>query len=174
MAGNKKPRKKFNPRGRTVILNPLEYVIEGLTPLKQQSEYVTNWGLIVHSALEELLRGAGTPRDMSVMIGTQTMVAAMLAHLKRGMEYVDVLAKSHLALAALADRYPTTKSYVCRSEEREALRSLVELLDAYIDDLTVREMEVVRTLALRKMKAAVAGGYEPTGVTKVPGTGMRV
>lgn len=174
MAGNKKPRKRYNPKGRTILLNPLDYVIEGMTPLKEQASYVTNWGLQVHTSLDALLRGDGTPRDMSVMIGTQTLVAAMLAHLKRGTEYVDVLTDAHKAIVALAERFPSSKRYVCRYEEREALRMLVELLDAYIDEISVREMEVIRAIALKNMKAAVSHGALPLGCTKVPGLGVRI
>lgn len=173
MAGNKKPRKRYRPKP-AMLANPLEYVLEGLTPLTQQTEYVTKWELQVHTSLESMLRGTGTMQDMSVMIGTQALCAAVLAKLKRGVEYVDVLAEAHRAIAALADRYPTTKSYVCRADEREALRTLVELLDAYIEGFSVRDMEEVRAVALRNMQGVVSNKMQPTGSTRIPGMGVRV
>lgn len=173
MATSKRPRKKYRPQP-SMLANPLEYVLGGLTPLTQQADYVAKWELQVHTSLDSLLRGSGTPHDMSVMIGTQSLCAAILAKLKRGVEYVDVLAEAHQAIAALADRYPAEKRYVCQANEGEALRTLVELLEAYIDTLSVRDMEQVRAVALRNMRGVVSNKGQPTGNTRIPGMGMRV
>ena len=56
MAGNKKPTKKYRPRG--VRLNTMEYVRQGLAPLSKNLR--VNLLTKVHDAMVEVTQGRGT------------------------------------------------------------------------------------------------------------------
>jgi uncharacterized membrane-anchored protein len=149
MATSKKPRKKYRPRG--VILDPINYAVTSVQPITKYGSHILDVKIKNHDAMNALLYGKATVQDMDILIAMTNVVEA-LYRLGFGKEYEDVVVKGLAALYQIGVRgYPTSK-FICKLPEVAAMNELMELHDAQMDVITVRDMEKALDIVKREFR----------------------
>lgn len=155
MAGNKKPRKKYRPR--PVLLNTMEYAMEGVNLITNQEGYLIDLKIKNQLAFGSALTGRASFADLTTLITAHAITEAFWA-MGRGREYKDILIRSQVALREVWDRLRDTGRSTLRAPELQAFRDLLELHDAMMEVATVKDMEHVIRWAKDKNRRARAEG----------------
>jgi len=134
-------RKRSKYRPKPVLLNPLGYVIEGMERL---TEHSGNTLMLVkiknHDAMTKITKGVGTKAEIDLLIAMINVCEA-LYRAGFGTEYGPVLKAGLDALLALAKRGKETGKFILWAAELTALNEVMELHDAQLEVITVRDME---------------------------------
>lgn len=133
-------RKRSKYRPKPVLQNPLGYVLESLTPVVAHDNYLIDLKIKNHSAMANLTQGVATRDDMDKLINMSNVTEA-LYRMGFGTEYKDVLAEGVPALLAVARRGAETNRFVLWAKEMQALNDLMELHDAQMEVITIRDVE---------------------------------
>lgn len=96
-------RKKSKYRPKRNLLNPVGFVLEGLTPVRAHSSFMLDLKLKNHGALAALMQGKGTRYEVEVLINMLN-VSEALTRLNTGSEYADMLRDAQTALLSLGRR----------------------------------------------------------------------
>ena len=136
-------RSKYKPKG--VRLDTIGYVMESIKPVAKHESYLLDLKIKNSEAMVALMRGDATKRDMDILIAMSNIVEA-LYRLGFGSEYKDVAIGGREAILNIVHRAVTTKRFVPTAEQIKALQLLMELHDAQMDVITIKDME--RALAL--------------------------
>ena len=147
-------RSKYRPKG--LILNPIAYVMESMTPVAKHDSYLIDLKIKNHSAMATLTQGKATRQDIDVLIPMGNICEALF-RMGFGTEYKDVIHAGLDALHAVGRRGWQTGRFILRAEEMTALNTLMELHDAQMDVITIKDMEkacqiVDREFAQKKMR----------------------
>lgn len=116
------------------------YVLESMTPVASHDNFLLDLKIKNHSAMALLTQGKATREDMDKLINMSNITEA-LYRMGFGTEYKDVLAKGSSALLAVARRGAETNRFVLWAQEMTALNDLMELHDAQMDVITIRDVE---------------------------------
>lgn len=143
-------RSKYRPKG--IILNPIGYVMESMTPVSKHDSYAVDLKIKNHMAMTHLTKGVATRDDIDKLIAVVNVVEA-LYRLGFGREYKDEVNAGLDALHAVAKRGATTGKFILRSQEMLALNSVMELHDAQLDVVTVKDMEQALRLVEQEYRA---------------------
>ena len=132
-------RSKYKPKG--VRLDPLNYVITGMTKVSaKESEYVT-MHLKNMSALDSLTKGTANKGEIDIVIGVIN-VAEALCELGFGKEYHQLVLEASSALYDVCKRsFDINDRFVCRGEELSAIKTGYEVHDAQMEVCTIGELE---------------------------------
>ena len=133
-------RKRSSYKPRAVLANPLAYVLEGVKPVTRHESYLIDLKIKNHGAMAALVQGRATRRDMDVLIAMSNMVEALWS-LGFGRDYTDIVAAGQTALIDVGRRGKDTDKFILRAAEMAALNELMELHDAQMDVITVRDIE---------------------------------
>jgi len=144
-------RKRSKYRAKPVLLNPLGYVIGGMAPVVAHDTYLVDLKIKNHGAMTQLTRGLATREDVDVLIPMGNMCEA-LYRMGFGTEYADVVQQGLDALFEVARRGMGAGKFILRSQEMTALNALMELHDAQMGVITVKDMD--RAIALVKQEHA--------------------
>ena len=87
-----------------------------------------------------LMRGSAVKGDMDTLIAMSNIVEA-LYQLGFGAEYKDVAIDGREALLQIIHRAVEIKRFVSTAEQVKALQDLMELHDAQMDVITIKDME---------------------------------
>lgn len=131
-------RSKYRPKG--VFLNPVAYVMESLTPVTKHSNFLIDLKIKNHGAMTALTKGQATKADIDVLIPMGNICEA-LYRLGFGTDYKDVIHTGLDALHAVGKRGWQTGKFILRAEEMNALNLLMELHDAQMEVITLKDME---------------------------------
>ena len=131
-------RSKYRPKG--LILNPIAYVMEGMTPVAKHSQYLIDLKIKNHGAMTALTTGQAVRADIDTLIAMSNICEALF-RMGFGTEYKDVVKRGADALYAVGRRGASTSRFILRPEEMTALNTLMELHDAQMEVITVRDME---------------------------------
>jgi hypothetical protein len=131
-------RSKYRPRG--VITNPLGYVLESMKPIAQHDSFLVDLKLTNHMAMATLTQGKATKADINVLINALNVMES-LWRLGFGSEYRDVVDAGLRALRSVGARGIESGKFILRSDEMAALNEAMELHDAQLEIITVRDME---------------------------------
>lgn len=131
-------RSKYRPKG--VIMNPIAYVMESMTPVAKHDSYLIDLKIKNHSAMATLTKGQAVRADIDTLIAMANICEA-LYRMGFGTEYEDVVKHGSDALYAVGRRGAQTGRFILRAEEMTALNTLMELHDAQMDVITVKDME---------------------------------
>ena len=142
-------RKKYRPK--RVLVNPLAYVLEGLTPLSARTDDVLRLKVKHHYAMASLTKGIATRDDMDRLINMGNMTEAMF-RLGFGTEYADVVSKGMSALLAVCRRGAESSRFILKAEEMTALNMLLDLHDAQIEIATIKDVDKAIALVERELK----------------------
>lgn len=138
MATSKKPRKKYRPK--PVLRNPLGYVLESLTPVREHDPDVMTLRIRHSQAMVALLQGRARKPDMDTLIAMCNMTEA-LHEMGYGVDCDGVCEAGKQAIASIAQRATKHGRFTPSGPEVASLNTLLELHDAQMDILTVRDME---------------------------------
>lgn len=131
-------RSKYRPKG--LIMNPIAYVMESMTPVAKHDTYLVDLKIRNHMALTNLTQGRATRNDMDDLIAMGNVTEA-LSRLGFGKEHGDITQDGLNALHAVGKRGVESGRFILRSEEMRALNTLMELHDAQMDVITIKDME---------------------------------
>lgn len=131
-------RSKYRPKG--VIMNPMAYLIEGMTPVAKHDTYLVDLKIRNHMALTNLTQGKATRADMDDLIAMGNVTEA-LSRMGFGKEHGDITMDGLNALHAVGKRGAQSNRFILRSEEMRALNTLMDLHDAQMDVITIKDME---------------------------------
>ena len=152
-------RKRSKYRPRAVLVNPLGYVLEGMTPVSQHDQFLVELKIKNHLAMSTLTKGLATRTDIDTLIATVNIVEA-LYRLGFGREYADVVKDGLDALRDVGKRGVESGRFILKSSEMNALNLVMELHDAQMDIITIKDMDkavalVKEEFRQRKMRPIV-------------------
>jgi hypothetical protein len=131
-------RSKYRPKG--VIMNPIAYVMESMTPVAKHDNFLIDLKIKNHMAMTNLTQGKATREDMDTLIPMANFVEA-LYRMGFGRDYATEVSTGLDALHAVGKRGAESGRFILRSQEMRALNTLMELHDAQMDVITVKDME---------------------------------
>ena len=131
-------RSKYRPRG--VILNTMGYVMESFTPIAQMDKYFIELKIKNHLALTNLTKGVAMRDDIDTLIQAVNIVEA-LYRLGFGREYADEVRAGLDSLHTVGVRGAESGRFILKSEEMNALNVAMELHDAQLEVITLKDME---------------------------------
>ena len=133
-------RKKSKYKPKHVLANPLAYVLESISPVASQKGYLLSLKVRNHAAMTQLTTGVATRDDIEALIAMANMTEA-LSRLGFGEDYNAETIAGLDALHDVASRGVETSKFILRAPEMAALNTLIELHDAQLDVITVKDME---------------------------------
>ena len=131
-------RSKYRPKG--LLMNPMAYVIESMTPVAKHDTFLVSLKIRNHMALTNLTQGKATRTDMDELIAMGNVTEA-LSRLGFGKEHGDITQDGLDALHAVGKRGVESGRFILRAPEMAALNTLMDLHDAQMDVITVKDME---------------------------------
>ena len=131
-------RSKYRPKG--VRLDTIGYVMESMKPVAAHESYLLDLKIKNSAAMVALMRGSAVKGDMDILIAMSNIVES-LYQLGFGAEYKDVAIDGREALLQIVHRAVITKRFVPTAEQIKALQNLMELHDAQMDVITIKDME---------------------------------
>jgi len=94
-------RSKYRPKG--VIMNPIAYVMESMTPVAKHDNFLIDLKIKNHMAMTNLTQGKATREDMDTLIPMANFVEA-LYRMGFGRDYATEVHKGLDALHAVSKR----------------------------------------------------------------------
>lgn len=146
-------RSKYRPKG--IIANPVAYVMESLVPVAKHESYLLDLKIKNSGAMAALFRGSATRDDMDALIAMSNITEA-LYQLGFGREYGEVCIGGREAIIAITHRATQHGRFVPTGTEITKLNLLMELHDAQMDVITIKDME--RALAYARQQFATKKG----------------
>lgn len=131
-------RSKYRPKG--VRLDTIGYVVESMTPVAKHESFAVDLRLVNHMAMATLTRGDATKKDIDVLISALNITES-LYRLGFGREYKDVVNGGLRALRSLGKRGLASGRFILKADEMLALNEAMELHDAQLDVITIKDME---------------------------------
>jgi len=152
-------RKRSKYRPRAVLANPLGYVLESIKPVAQHEQYLVELKIKNHLAMTTLTRGEATRGDLDTLIASVNIVEA-LYRMGFGKEYADVVHNGLEALRSVGKRGAESGRFILKADEMNALNLVMELHDAQMDLITIKDMDkaielVKEEFRQRKMRPIV-------------------
>ena len=138
-------RSKYRPKG--VRLDTMGYVTESITPVNMHESFAIDLRLTNHMAMATLTQGKATKKDIDVLIGLVNVTEALCV-LGFGKEYEKIIDDGLTALQSLGSRGLKLGKFILKADEMQAINAAMELHDAQLDVITVKDME--RALLLIK------------------------
>ena len=131
-------RSKYRPKG--VRLDTIGYVVESMTPVTKHESFAVDLRITNHMAMAMLTQGQATKKDIDVIISALN-VTESLYRLGFGREYKDVVNAGLRALRSVGKRGLESGKFILKADEMAALNEAMELHDAQLDVITVKDME---------------------------------
>lgn len=153
-------RKKSKYKPKPVLINPVAYVVEGMTPVKKHDSYLMDLRIKNHGAMTALTQGQADRSQIDFLINMSNNAEA-LCFMGVKQEYVELVIEGSDALFEVGRRGAETGRFVLKAEEMNAINLLMQIHDEQTDLITVRQMEkaidMVNTAVIqrktRRMKA---------------------
>jgi len=133
-------RKRSKYRPKPVIVNPMGYVIESMTPVALHDSFMVDLKLTNHMAMATLTQGNATKADINVLINALNVMES-LWRLGFGVEYRSVVDTGLRALRSVGARGVESNKFILKADEMAALNEAMELHDAQLEVITVKDME---------------------------------
>jgi cytosine/adenosine deaminase-related metal-dependent hydrolase len=133
-----KKRSKYRPKGK--LINPVAYVLESLKPVKSHDGYLVDLKIKNHGSMEALTKGNAGRTEIDLLINMGNTTEA-LYRLGFGEDYGDVVEQGLDALHEVGKRGIATGRFILKAHEMSHLNLLMELHDAQMEVITVKDME---------------------------------
>lgn len=150
MGNTSKPRKKYKPR--SILINPLGYVLESMTRVADHSFDLVALQIVNSAAMVSLLRGTASKKDMDKLVAMSNIVEA-LYQMGFGAEYKGVSIEGRVSILSIVQRSVTHGRFTPTGQEITALNALMELHDAQMNVITVRDIERAVQYVYNKMQS---------------------
>jgi hypothetical protein len=138
MATNKKPKKKYRPKA--VLQNPLGYVMESMTRVADHDYDLITLRIKNSEAMYSLLHGTAVKDDMDKLVAMSNVTEA-LWEMGFGAEYQNVCIDGRYAILSIVNRASKHGKFTPTGPEITMLNTLMELHDAQMEVVTVKDME---------------------------------
>jgi hypothetical protein len=169
-------RSKYRPKG--VRLDNMTWVQAGLKKLDDLSAGVT-LKIRNHDALDCIRRGVATRSEVDAVIDAFN-VAEALARRGVGTDWLPEIAKAQDALLSFARRgVERGDKFVVRGEELNAMNLAMQVHDAQLEAVTVKDLEAAMNFVTENIRCKRARQIKPTsGLTEpqspptTPSTGV--
>lgn len=147
-------RKRSKYRPKPVAVNPMAFVLENMKPVATHESYLLELKIKNSDAMASLLQGKATKQAMDTIIALSN-IAEALVQLGFGKEYKSVAVDGREAILSIAHRAVKIGRFVPTGPEIAALNTLMELHDAQMDIITVKDMDN----ALKYARARIASKH---------------
>jgi hypothetical protein len=144
-------RKRSKYRPRELIVNTMGYVLEGMAPVAQHDSFLVDLKIKNHGALTALTKGMATRKDIDTLIQAVNIVEA-LYRLGFGRDYFPEVRAGLDALYAVGVRGAESGRFVLKASEMDALNTVMELHDAQLEVITVKDMGAAFKLVIEDFK----------------------
>ena len=137
-------RSKYKPR--PILLNPVGYVLEGFNRVTNYTDENVKIRLKYHLALDAVLHGKATAADVNLLANASNVCTALARAVDKGREWATEIRAGADAIEALRNR----DRKVCTGPELQAIRVLLEIHDAQLDDSTISDIETAVALVRKR------------------------
>jgi len=135
-----KKRSKYKPRG--VRYDNLSWIVAGMKKVGSLPTAGVALKLKNHEALDSILKGQGTREHVDVLISAVNMSEALIRiRDELGVDWKDEIRAAQNAIYTMGKRGFEKNSFVFTGPEMTAVKLVMDLHDAQLDDCSVREME---------------------------------
>jgi hypothetical protein len=154
-------RKKSKYKPRHVRTDNLNWILAGMKKVGTLPTAGIALKLKNHEALESILRGQGTKHDVDVLINAVNMAEALIRiRDDLGADWATEIKAAQDAIYTMGKRGVERGSFAFTGPEMTALKLVMDVHDAQLDDCTVKEMEralaiVAEEVRLKKCRAIV-------------------
>lgn len=142
-------RKRSKYRPKPQLPNPLNYVMESHRRITDHAGFLLDLRIKNSGAMVDLMQGKATRQSMDTLIAMSNVTEA-LHQMGFGDDYQDVCIDGRYAILKILDRAGDKGKFTPTGEEIRMLNKLMELHDAQMDVVTVRDVE--KALAMVKYK----------------------
>ena len=144
-------RKKSKYKPRPVLLNPLAYVLEGFEKLVDRKDENVKIRLKYRLALDALMHGKATGADVDLLINAANVSTALARAADKGRDWVTEIRAGVDAIEALRNR----QRKLCTGPELYAIRTLLDIHDAQLDDSNILDVEAAVKLVRQRQRQGV-------------------
>ena len=144
-------RKRSKYRPRPMLQNPLGYVLESMTPVSQHESFLIDVKIKTHMALMNMTQGKAVREDVDTLIEAVNVVEA-LYRMGFGTDYADEMRNGLDALHSVGVRGAQSGRFILRSQEMKALNAIIDLHDAQLEAITLKDMERAYKLVLEEFR----------------------
>ena len=135
-----KKKSKYKPRG--VRYDNLSWIVAGMKKVGSLPTAGVALKLKNHEALDSILKGQGTREHVDVLISAVNMSEALIRiRDELGVDWKDEIRAAQNAIYTMGKRGFEKNSFVFTGPEMTAVKLVMDLHDAQLDDCSVREME---------------------------------
>jgi hypothetical protein len=133
--------------------------MENISTVRSHTSFTLDLKIKNHGALETLTKGKAKHTDIDTLIAMVNMTEAF-ARMGFGSDYSEVVRDGLQALRDVGKRGVVSGSFILKASEMNALNSVMELHDAQMDVVTLKDMDAAIALVqeeyrLRKMTPIV-------------------
>ena len=144
-------RKRSKYRPKPVLQDPLGYVLESITPVSQHDSYLVDLKIRNHGAMTALTRGLATRQDIDVLSPAVNIVEA-LYRMGFGRDYFPEVRAGLDALFEVGVRGAESGRFVLKASEMDALNVVMELHDAQLEVITVKDVDNALKLVMEDFR----------------------
>jgi hypothetical protein len=156
---NMRKKSKYKPKG--VRLDAVNWVLAGMKKVGTLPTAGVALKLKNHEALDSILKGIGTRDHVDVLIAAVNMAEAMIRiRDDLGRDWAEEIRAAQDALFTMARRGVEKDSFVFTGPEMTAVKLVMDIHDAQLDNCFVKEMEraldiVAEEVRLKKCRPIV-------------------
>ena len=133
-------RKRSSYRRKPMLANPLGYVLESIKPVRAHDDYLLTLKIKNHDAMTALVQGRAVRLDIDTLINMANICEA-LYRIGFGEDYGDTVRDGLNALYEVGSRGAEMGRFILKAQEMNALNTVMELHDAQMELVTVKDME---------------------------------
>ncbi len=149
-------RKRSKYRPRTVLQDPMSFVLSGMQPLPRLKDQYLAIQIRHRAALEQVRTGNATKQDIDTLVGMVNMTES-LALLGHGKEWLSQINEAQSRLYDLAQRgAQQDMRFVMKAPEWEALKELTQVHEAQLESSTVLDIERAYELVQKTLRTGTA------------------
>ena len=130
----------------------MAYVMESVSLVSGQTTFIRDLHIKNHLAMTALTQGKATKKDIDLLICMHN-VSEALWRLGYGKGYEDVIKEGKHALLEVARRGAQSNKFVLKAGEMTTLNLLMELHDAQMDAITIKDLDAAVAIVRRDIEA---------------------
>jgi len=135
-----KKKSKYKPRG--IRYDNLSWIIAGMRKVGALPTAGVALKLKNHEALDSILKGHGTKEHVDVLIAAVNMSEALIRiRDELGVDWKDEIRQAQDAIYTMGKRGIEKDRFAFTGPEMAAVKLVMDLHDAQLDDCSVKEME---------------------------------
>lgn len=135
-----KKKSKYKPRG--IRLDNLSWIVAGMKKVGALPTAGVALKLKNHEALDSILKGHGTKEHVDVLIAAVNMSEALIRiRDELGVDWKDEIRQAQDAIYTMGKRGFEKNRFAFTGPEMTAVKLVMDLHDAQLDDCSVKELE---------------------------------